>query len=341
VNLKKILYGLLAVAILLGVWVLQDYVNMESGRRDALMMDTFVQLLADGRRAEEVLDEVLVEMERLEALLSAHIEGSDVYRINNAATERVYVSQETIDVLLVAKEAYERTGGAFDVTIGQVLRVWGFGTDTRQVPSAQELESAMSGVGFDKVLFDPVQKWVRLTHPATRLDFGGVAKGYIVDRAVELFAARGVKHAVVDAGGDVRIRGGRPHTQRWRPARLAKVGVQHPGDREKLVAVVSVMDAAVLTSGDYERYFVADGIRYTHIIDPRTGLPVRGLSSVTVVTEKAAVADAIATAVMVLGKDEGLALIEAWPGVRGLLITAGGEIIMSSGMAAMTELVED
>jgi len=341
VKLRNILYGILGVAIVLGAWALQDYVNMESGRRDALMMDTFVQLIADGRRSETVLDEVLVEMERLEALLSAHIAGSDVYRINNAGTERVYVSQETIDVLLVAKEAYEKTGGAFDVTTGEVLRVWGFGTETRQVPSAEELERAMSGVGFDKVLFDPVAKWVRLTHPHTRLDFGGVAKGYIVDRGVELFAARGVKHAVVDAGGDVRVLGGRPHTQRWRPARKAKVGVQHPANREKLVAVVSVMDAAVLTSGDYERYFVADGIRYTHIIDPRTGLPVRGLASVTVVAEKASVADAIATAVMVLGKDQGLSLIEAWPGVEGLIITAGGEKLMSSGMAAMTELVED
>ncbi|MBT9153034.1 MAG: FAD:protein FMN transferase [Firmicutes bacterium] len=340
-KLQKIWCVLLILVTVLGVWLLQDYATIESARRDVLMMDTFVQLIADGRRANVVLDEVLAEMKRLEALLSAHAVGSDVYRINNAALTKVTVSQETIDVLLIAKDAFNRTGGAFDVTVGAVLKVWGFGTDDRRVPSAAELTEAMSGVGFGFVEFDAAEKWVRLNHPATRLDFGGVAKGYIVDRAVELIAARGVEHAVVDAGGDVRVRGGRPHTQRWRPARLARVGVQHPGDREKLIAVVKLMDGAVLTSGDYERYFIADGVRYTHIIDPRTGLPVRGLSSVTIVAPQAAVADAIATAVMVLGRDEGLALIEAWPEIEGLLITAGQEIIMSEGMAAMTELVKD
>ncbi|MBS3937929.1 MAG: FAD:protein FMN transferase, partial [Peptococcaceae bacterium] len=179
-KLKKIWCVLLILVTVVGVWLLQDYATIESARRDVLMMDTFVQLIADGRRANVVLDEVLVEMKRLEALLSAHAVGSDVYRINNAALAKVTVSQETIDVLLIAKDAFNRTGGAFDVTVGAVLKAWGFGTDERRVPSAADLTEAMSGVGFGFVEFDAAEKWVRLTHPATRLDFGGVAKGYIV-----------------------------------------------------------------------------------------------------------------------------------------------------------------
>jgi len=338
-KLKQLLLAFILLVIVSGVWVLQGYLSMESARRDVLMMDTFVSVMADGREAERVLDETVVEMRRLEALLSAHIEGSDVYRINNALGAQVSVSAETIEVLEVAEEVFRRTNGAFDVTIGAVLRLWGFGTEARQVPTAEELLSAMNGVGFTNVEFSREEKWVRLKHPATRLDLGGVAKGYIVDRATEFIYSRGIRHAVVDAGGDVRITGGRPNSPRWLGARKARVGVQDPVNRERLVAVVSVMDGAVLTSGDYERYFVEDGIRYTHIIDPRTGSPVRGLSSVTIVTSKAAVADAIATAVMVLGKEAGLALIEDWEGVEALLITAEQEFIMSSGMAALTEVL--
>jgi len=338
-KLKQLLFAVLLLGIVSGAWVLQGYMSIESARRDVLMMDTFVSVLADGRQAEKVLDDAIVEMQRLEALLSAHVEGSDVYRINQARGEQVSVSTETIEVLLVAEEAFRQTNGAFDVTLGAVLKLWGFGTDDRRVPSAAELLEVLAGVGFANVEFSREGQWVRLKHPGTRLDFGGVAKGYIVDRAAEFIASRGIRHAVVDAGGDVRIVGGRPNIPRWRGARPARVGVQDPTNRANLIAVVSVMDAAVLTSGDYERYFVEDGMRYSHIIDPRTGRPVQGLSSVTIVTSKAAVADALATAVMVLGQEAGMSLIESLDGVEALLITAEQELIMSSGMAALTEIL--
>jgi len=338
-KLKQLLFAVLLLGIVSGAWVLQGYISMESARRDVLMMDTFVSVLADGRQAEKVLDDAIVEMQRLEALLSAHVAGSDVYRINNARGEQVSVSAETIEVLAVAEEAFRKSNGAFDVTIGAVLKLWGFGTDDRRVPSAAELLEVMAGVGFANVEFSREDQWVRLKHPGTRLDFGGVAKGYIVDRAAEFISSRGIRHAVVDAGGDVRIVGGRPNIPRWRGARPARVGVQDPVTRANLIAVVSVMDAAVLTSGDYERYFMEDGVRYSHIIDPRTGRPVQGLSSVTIVASKAAVADALATAVMVLGPEAGMSLIEALDGVEALLITAEQELIMSSGMAALTEVL--
>jgi len=338
-KLKQLLFAVLLLGIVSGAWVLQGYISMESARRDVLMMDTFVSVLADGRQAEKVLDDAIVEMQRLEALLSAHVAGSDVYRINNARGEQVSVSAETIEVLAVAEEAFRKSNGAFDVTIGAVLKLWGFGTDDRRVPSAAELLEVMAGVGFANVEFSREDQWVRLKHPGTRLDFGGVAKGYIVDRAAEFISSRGIRHAVVDAGGDVRIVGGRPNIPRWRGARPARVGVQDPVTRANLIAVVSVMDAAVLTSGDYERYFMEDGVRYSHIIDPRTGRPVQGLSSVTIVASKAAVADALATAVMVLGPEAGMSLIEALDGVEALLITAEQELIMSSGMAALTEIL--
>jgi len=331
------------VALLLEVaWVGQNSAIVRRAERQVLLMDTFVRVVVHGRLSQAALEETLAatiaEMSRLERILSAHAEGSDVYTLNNAATEPRVVSAETFAVLERAKQVYDRSEGAFDVTVGALIRAWGFGTDKRAVPSPDALSEALSGVGFAYVEMNDAKSTVRLKHPKTRLDLGGVAKGYIVDRAIEFLAARGIKHAFVEAGGDVRVLGGYPGRFVWERPRAVRVGVQHPTHPDALVAVVSTYGGAVVTSGDYERYFMQDGVRYTHIIDPRTGLTVRGLTSVTIVAEEAVLADAVATAVMVLGSERGVALIESFPGVEGLLVREDGSVIMSQGMAAFTEL---
>jgi len=332
-----------ALLILIAVWVGQSLAVIRRAERQVLLMDTFVRVIVHGRLSqaalEKTIDATVNEMARLEGILSAHAVGSDIYRINNAGTERREVSAETLAVLERAALVYEQSRGAFDITVGALMRAWGFGTDTRAVPSPEMLAEALSGVGFEHVEVDSARRSVRLSHPATRLDLGGVAKGYIVDKAVEFLAARGIDYAIVDAGGDVRVLGGHPGQFVWERPRAVRVGVQHPTQRDALIAVVSTHRGAVLTSGDYERYFVEDGVRYTHIVDPRTGQTVRGLSSATIMASEAALADAIATAVMVLGAEEGKALIEAFPDVEGLLITEGGAIVMTDGMAQFTELI--
>lgn len=338
-KLKPLIVGAVIVIVLVGAWLGQGLVTVQSSQTEVLLMDTFVRLVVDGPNAETILQQAVDEMARLEGILSAHIEGSEVWKVNKSMGQPVGVSPEVIDVLEKAKLVYEQSNGAFDVTIGAVLRLWGFGTDEMAVPTAENLAEVLQGVGFHNVTFDRVSGTVQLTNPHTQLDLGGVAKGYIVDRTMSFIRAQGVKSAIVDAGGDVRILGGRPGQYVWDKPRAARVGVQDPVSPEDLVAVVEISDGSVLTSGDYERFFVEDGVRYTHIIDPRTGYPVRGLTSVTIVTEEAALADAIATAVMVMGKTAGLDLINSWAGVEGMLITEDEEIIMSTGMQSLTNVL--
>ncbi|MBS3985909.1 MAG: FAD:protein FMN transferase [Selenomonadales bacterium] len=334
----------LALAILLVAvaWVGQTRVIVRRAEREVLLMDTFVRLVVHGRQSQAALDDIIdatvKEMARLESVLSAHAAGSDVDKLNTAATAPRVVSDETIAVLERAKQVYERSQGAFDVTIGALMRAWGFGTDARAVPTPAALAEALPGVGFEHVEMDVSQRTVRLTHPNTQLDLGGVAKGYIVDQAILFLAQRGITNAFVEAGGDVRVLGGFPGQFIWEKPRAVRIGVQHPTQPDALIAVVSTYGGAVLTSGDYERYFIQDGVRYTHIVDPRTGMTVRGIASATIVAPEAALADAIATAAMVLNVEQGIALIESFPGVMGLLVTEDGTVVMSQGMSAITEL---
>lgn len=332
-------FVVLLVAI---AWAGQTRVVVRRAERQVLLMDTFVRIVVHGRQSQAALDDIIdatvEEMARLESILSAHAVGSDVVNLNTAATAARVVSEETFAVLERAKQVYSRSQGAFDVTVGALMRAWGFGTDRRAVPTPAALAEALTGVGFAHVEMDASQRTVRLTHPKTQLDLGGVAKGYIVDQAILFLAERGITNAIVEAGGDVRVLGGCPGQFIWERPRAVRIGVQHPTQPESLLAVVSTYDGAVLTSGNYERYFIQDGVRHTHIVDPRTGMTVRGISSVTIAAPEAALADAIATAAMVLDVEQGIALIESFPGVMGLLVTEDGTVVMSQGMAAITEL---
>jgi thiamine biosynthesis lipoprotein len=191
-----------------------------------------------------------------------------------------------------------RTGGAFDMTIKPVLDLYGFGGGTHRVPRGTELQLALSHVGISGLR--AVAAGIRKTDASIEVAVGGVAKGYAIDRAVQVLREHGIESAIVNAGGDLYCLG----TNAERPW---QVGIRDPGDPDGVVAIVEISDAAVATSGDYERFFESDGVRYHHIINPRTGLPARHLRSATVVAPSAEEADAFATAVFVLGADRGLA----------------------------------
>lgn len=335
--MKRLIYTSALILLAIAAWQVQASFFLPEADTGVLLMDTFVSIRVIGKNAARLVAEAEAEMARLEAVFSVHVESSEVSRINRSYPEAVQISAEVMEVLLLAREVHNASEGAFDVTVGGLLRLWGFGTDNAAVPEKADLAQAMAGVGLSNVELNEAELTVRLLNPQTRLDLGGIAKGYIVDRAVDLLRDRGARHILVDAGGDVRVFGGRPGENRMAPARAARVGVRHPRSPSALVAIVSVMDGAVLTSGDYERFFVENGVRYSHIIDARTGYPAQGTASVTVVAETAVVADALATAVLVLGPEKGLALLEGWPEVEGMIVTESLEVYMSRGMKIMTE----
>jgi thiamine biosynthesis lipoprotein len=294
-------------------------------RRHRILMGTLVEISIVGRdedKATAAINDAFAEMERIEKLMSRWIPESEVSRINRwAGVKAVKVSAEVLEVIQRAREISKASGGYFDISVGGLLDLWGFETSEGRVPAKVEVEQALQSVGYGAIVVDGEASTVELRR-GMRIDLGGIAKGYAVGRAYEVLRSRGYENMIVNAGGDMRV-GGRKPKGPW------VIGIQDPRDRSRILASFDVGDISVATSGDYERYFEADGVRYHHLLNPFTGYPGRQCRSVTIQAKDAVTADALATAVFVMGPEEGLRLVEATEGVEGLIVSADGEIIQS------------
>jgi len=301
----------------------------ESVRRSRLIMGTVVEIAAFGRPEAELdraVDAAFAEMSRIEDLMSPRRPASDVARLSEAAGP-VAVAPETAEVIALGLEVARRSGGAFDLTLGRLKSLWGIETEEPRVPTPQEIRRALEGTGPGALQLEG--RRVTKGGPGLAVDLGGIAKGYAVDRAVRVLRVAGIESASVNAGGDIQLLGTRPDGRPWR------IGIQHPRDPDKILATVSLDEGAVVTSGDYERYFTAGGVRYHHLFDPHTGYPGTLSRSVTVVAPNAALADALATAAFVLGPEAGLELLAGYPGVEGLIVGADGKPVLSDGLRGM------
>lgn len=272
------------------------------------------------------------EMERIEGEMSSHRPGTPVHRVNAAPRGRWQPVSGELAALLNRADAFRaRSGGAFDPGLEPLTRLWGFSADppaTAPPPPdalAAWREQRRQGRSI-QVREDATGAEVRLENGAVGLDLGAIAKGYAVDQAIEVLRRHGVENAIVNGGGNLRVIG-KKGEKPWR------IGVQHPRDPERpIVAAEIAGDRAVVTSGDYERYFIHQGRRYHHLLDPESGLPTdNGLVSVTIQAPTAETADALSTAVFVLGMEKGLALLQEMPDVAGLLITRTGEHHATAG----------
>lgn len=277
-----------------------------------------VELAAPPPAAGElILEPLWAEASRLETVFSRYQPESELNRINRAAAGKwVKVGPEMIEVLKLSRRFAELSGGAFDVTVGPLMELWGF-FPLREgvVPEEAEIEAARELVDWRSVEVCRERESVRLHRPGMELDLGGVAKGYIVDRLVDFLKDRGVTDALVNAGGDLYCLGNRPGGGPWR------IGVEDPGAPGSHLEVLELVDTAAATSGSYHNYFIHDLRRYSHIIDPRTGRPADSpVEAVTVIALQCAPADALATAVFVLGEEAGLDLIERLEDIEILLI---------------------
>jgi len=262
-------------------------------------MDTAVEYTVAAPSHSKALaatDAAHAEMERVEKLLWEGNPASEIYGLNQAVSA-AELSPETRELLDRWMTYSMRTGGAFDVTVKPILDLYGFGGGTHRVPGGAEIRLALAHVGIAGLR--PAAGGVTKAEASIQVAVGGVAKGYAIDRAVQVLREHGIESAIVNAGGDLYCLG----TNAERPW---LVGIRDPDDPDGVIAIVEVSDAAVATSGDYERFFESEGVRYHHIINPRTGLPARHLRSATVVAPTAEEADAFATAVFVLGADRGL-----------------------------------
>lgn len=295
-----------------------------------ITMDTPVELRFGGvssQEADQLQEEVFAEIRRLEELFSRTIDESDTSRLNRlAGTGSVEVSPEVVYVTEKALDYARLSDGAFDPTIAPVVDRWGFLGQEFRVPDTEEIEESLALVDYSLVDVNRQSETISLREKGMALELGGIAKGFIIDRALDVLHAAGVKNAFINAGGDIGMIGGRPDGEPWR------IGVRHPREETEIIVVLPAQGGAVVTSGDYERTFTEEGVSYHHILDPQTGMPARGVSSVTVMAETALEADALSTAVFVLGPRLGMALAEQLPGVEAVLVTAEMEILISSGL---------
>ncbi|HBG02516.1 MAG TPA: hypothetical protein DDW87_13275 [Firmicutes bacterium] len=296
-----------------------------STQKSLVLMDTVVDVRVDGPNSEELVAKAFATMGGLEKVLSRFIDESEITRINLGAGQWVKVSPATLEVIELGVAIGDLTGGVFDITIGAVLDLWGFGSGRHRVPSEEELDKALATVDYAKVEIDKEEGRIRIP-PGTVLDLGGIAKGYIVDRGTELLRQGKVQRSIINAGGDISTIGRRPDDMPWR------VGVQDPEQPSEIRWILPLDDSSVVTSGDYQRYFMQDDVRYHHIIDPRDGYPARGLRSVTIVGADSVTCDALSTAVFVLGWEEGRALVEKLPEIEAI-ITSDTDTWVSPGLA--------
>jgi len=294
-------------------------------------MDTVVELTSvGGDRAPEAARRAVKDVE---GWADCYESGAELYRLNlSAGGGPVRVSKGLAEVLEVALRVAEKSGGAFDPTVLPLIEAYGFNGEKYRVPGNGEIAEILPHVDYRRIGLngDSVE-----IPEGFALDLGGAAKGYAVDRALDAMKAAGAEAGLVNIGGDISAFGERAGGGPW------TIGVQHPRAPGELFAVLELQDGAVATSGDYERYFVVDGVRYHHILDPKTGRPARGLVSVTVTAPSCVLADAYATAVFVLGPERGMALLEADDELEGFLIyeTEGGlEYLATRKLAQKVQL---
>ncbi len=293
--------------------------------KSAVKMDTVVTItICSGGGAEDI-DAAFAEIDRLSALVDVNTPGSETERLTQlAGKEWLDVSDETAELISLARKYYELSGGRFDVTAEPLVKLWNI-NGGGYFPTDKERISAMALVDGDGLLLEGKRAY--LTREGMGITFGAVAKGYIADKVKTVLTQRGVTSAVVNLGGNVLIIGTKPDGSPFR------VGIQDPlGKSGEVIRFIDAADETLVSSGVYERYFTYEGKKYHHILDPFTGMPAEsGVSGVTVICESSADADALSTVCLLMGQERGLELIESLPGVEAVFVSEDGAVTASSG----------
>lgn len=295
--------------------------------RASFMLDTYLEITIYDWEDEEILTAAMQEISRLEQLLSVEKEGSDLYRLTEAAgRDWVEISPECEEVLRLSKEICQRAGGHFDVTSGPLIDLWAIRDGAGHYPTEGERQAAIAKLSSEKMLVEEGRAF--LTESGMKANLGAIAKGYIADKVKELLLSEGVEHAVIFLGGNVLLIGDKASDTGF------SVGVKSPFDASKIIATLKLTDKSAVTSGVDERFFEYEGVRYHHILDPFTGFPAdTGVASVTIISEQSVMGDALSTTCLLLGVEQGLALIETMPDVEALFLMQNRASYQSSGFA--------
>ncbi|MDF2988152.1 MAG: rane-associated lipoprotein involved in thiamine biosynthesis [Eubacterium sp.] len=302
---------------------------METLQNKYLGMNTVMTHRAFGKHAGIALGAVRNEALRLEELLSRFIPRSDISRINSSAGIKYEkLSNETYEVLSRAIEFSKYCFGSFDVTIGPLVTLWKEGRNESSPPEDSDIRRALALVDYKDLMLDQDKKAVKLQKAGQSIDLGGIGKGYAADRFLEVFRQYEVTSAFTNIGGNVATLGAKPDGSPW------CVGIQHPRQEDSLVGIVCVVDKSVVTSGDYQRYFIgSNGKRYHHILDPSTGYPAEsGLASITIIGDNSMAADALSTILFVEGMEKGVELLRRFSGIEAIFIDKDLQVHITDGL---------
>ena len=278
----------------------------------------------DPMTGEAAMAAVMEEMHRIDRAMSPFKPESELSRLNREAPKApVPVSEEMFDLIARSIEFSKLSEGAFDITFASVGCMFDYRKSIK--PTAEKIAAALPGIDYRHIRLDRRRRTIEFARDNVQIDLGGIAKGHAVDNCAALLKSRGVKEALVTAGGDSRVLG----DKRGRPW---MIGIRDPRRKSTVVAMLPLVDAAISTSGDYERYFETDGVRYHHILDPRTGLPATGARSVTIVGADATTTEGISKSVFIMGPERGIRFVESLPGTDAVIIDGDGDMHYTAGL---------
>jgi len=281
----------------------------------------------DEATAETYIDSAIVEITRIENLISDWIPTTQVSEINrNAGIKPVKVDKELFDLTKRGIAFSKLTDGAFDISYASMDKIWIFDGSMTELPSAEAIKKSVEKVGYKNIVLDAKNQTIFLKLPGMKISFGSIGKGYAADKTKDLMMQKGVKAGIVNASGDMNTWGKQPDGKKW------TVGITNPLNPDKVFASFTLEDNAVVTSGTYEKYVILDGKKYSHIIDTQTGYPAKGLASVTVFAASAELANGLSTAIVVIGEEAGMKLVDQIQNVSCVIVNDEGKIFTSKNI---------
>lgn len=338
---KKLKYLILFVTVSLITTLLAGCgeTKLEQADMEDFVLGTFGSMrvfASSTKKGEAAMEKAFERINEVENKMSTSIEGSFIQQINQlAGKEAVEVDDDTLFVIKEALNYEDVTQGTFNIGLGSLIDLWGIGKEWQKVPTPEEITEVLKHIDINELEIDGNN--VFLGDKNMMLDLGGIAKGYAVDEAVKTLKENGIESGFVNLGGDIYAIGAKPDDTPW------IIGIQNPVIGSKTVmAKIPVVNQSVVSSGDYERYFIEDDVHYHHILDPETGYPTDNqLSSVTVISEKAIDGDVLSTAVFVMGLEKGLLFLEELENIEGVMITKDKQVFATSGIVDKLEIMDN
>lgn len=325
--MKKLVPLLLIFFVFAGFGQERKYVTVQKTQK--LMGSRFdITVVADNEEIGYInIDEAIAEISRIEKLISSWNPESETSLINkNAGIKPVRVSSELFNLIERAKQISKVTDGAFDISYSSMDNIWKFDGSMNAMPTPEEIKNSVSKVGYEKIILNGPESTVFLKEKGMKISFGAIGKGYAAEKAKELLVSKQVIAGIINASGDLTTWGTKASGEKW------MIGIANPLSKDKIFSWLPVIESSVATSGNYEKFVIFKGKKYTHIIDPRTGYPSQGVNSVSIFHKRAEICDALATAVFIMGKDAGLALINQLGGYEAILVDSDNKIHKSSGI---------